>query len=65
MDDFELEAAANGKPMTAEQRAWCLDQHEFLSEYTRLDDASASSDQDLARDVQKASWDYVRCTTDL
>lgn len=62
---IELEAAADGKPMSAELRAWCLEQHEFLSEYTRIDDPSKASDQDLAKDVQQASYDYVRCTMDV
>ena len=61
MDEFELEAAANGQPLTAEQREWCLDQHEFLWGYTRLEGAITSDDQNLALDVLNASRDYVRC----
>jgi hypothetical protein len=63
--EAELEAATDGKPMSAELRAWCLEQHKFLSEYTRIDDPSKVSDQELAKDVQQASYDYVRCTMDV
>lgn len=61
MSEEELDAAVNGQPLTAEQRAWCLEQHQSLREYTHLEDPANSSDQELARDVQLGSWAYVRC----
>lgn len=65
MSEEELDAAVNGQPLTAEQRGWCLEQHQSLREYTNLKDPAGSSDQELARDVAQASYDYVRCTMDF
>lgn len=66
MDDLELDAVARGqRTFTLAEREWAIGQHDFLWEYVFTQDKlrrNAMSDEELAKEVQNASWDYVRCT---
>jgi hypothetical protein len=49
------------EPMTPEQRAWCIDEADRAGEGTyRREDLEKLSDQELAKTVLQAWWDYVR-----
>lgn len=65
MDDIELELVATGqRKFTKEERDWAISQHDWLWEYVCTQDTAkreSMSDSVLAKEVQSASWDYVRC----
>lgn len=65
MEDLELDAVASGqRGFTESEREWALSQHDFLWEYVTTqnkEERNRLSDSALAKEVQSASWDYVRC----
>ncbi len=55
-------AAVPPRPMTAAERAWCIDEAVAAGEGTFTEaELSARDDGALARAVLAAWWDYVRC----
>lgn len=69
MDNEELELVASGnRNMTETERAWAYDQYDFLWEYVysqNKDKLNSLTDAELAKEIQIATWDYVRCTCDV
>lgn len=66
MEDFELEEIICGKrEFSASEYLWAINQHDFLWEYVRTQnekERASLTDAELAEEIQRASWDYIRCT---
>lgn len=65
MEELELDAVASGDRLfTDTERQWAISQHDWLWEYVDTQDKENRdklTDKELAKEVQSASWDYVRC----